>query len=209
MLAEYGVEKISGTERVVNPAWRQLNKSRNQLQNKIRYRRARFAELTLHPESEDDTKKYDKWVMKKSEQLEEIQQYEREYENIKTELKKIRKHVTMDELDEKDRFYKLSSGRKRLTDTIYMIAYRSETAMISLLKSATVDSSEARSLLQDLFATEADILPEAENNILRVRVHNASRPAANRSYDKLFEKLNETNTRYPGTDMRIVYELVK
>ncbi len=115
----------------------------------------------------------------------------------------------MDELDEKDRFYKLSSGRKRLPDTIYMIAYRSETAMISLLKSATVDSSEAGSLLQDLFATEADILPEAENNILRVRVHNASRPAANRSYDKLFEKLNETNTRYPGTDMRIVYEIVK
>jgi transposase len=209
MLCEYGVEKLSGTERVVNPAWRQLNKSRNQLQNKIRYRRARFAELTLHPESEDDTKKYDKWVMKKSEQLEEIQQYEREYENIKTQLKKIRKHITIDELDEKDMFYKLSSGRKRLTDTIYMIAYRSETAMISLLKSATVDSSEARSLLQDLFATEADILPEVENNILRVRVHNASRPAANRSYDKLFEKLNETNTQYPGTDMQIVYELVK
>jgi site-specific DNA-cytosine methylase len=82
----------------------------------------------------------------------------------------------MDELDEKDRFYKLSSGRKRLTDT--MFAYRSETAMISLLKAATVDSSKARDLLQDLFATQADILPEAENNILRVRVHNASRSAA-------------------------------
>jgi hypothetical protein len=209
MLSEYGVEKLSDTERVVNPAWRQLNKSRNRLQNKIRYRQARFAELTLHPESEDDIKKYDKWVRKKSEQLEEIQQYEREYENIKTELKKILKHVTIDELDEKDRFYKLSSGRKRLTDTIYMIAYRSETAMISLLKAATIDSSEDRGLLQDLFATEADILPEAENNILRVCVHNASRPAADRSYDKLFKKLNETNTRYPGTDMRIVYELVK
>jgi transposase len=209
MLCEYGMEKLSDTERVVNPAWRQLNKSRNQLQNKIRYRQARFAELALHPESEDDIKKYDKWIRKKSEQLEEIQQYEREYENIKTELKKIRKHVTMNELDEKDRFYKLSSGRKRLIDTIYMIAYRSETAMISLLKAATLDSSEARGLLQDLFATEADILPEAENNILRVRVHNASRPAANRSYDKLFEKLNETNTRYPGTDTQIVYELVK
>ncbi len=57
MLCEYGVEKLSGTERVVNPAWWQLNKSRNRLQNKIRYRRARFAELALHPESEDDIKK--------------------------------------------------------------------------------------------------------------------------------------------------------
>jgi hypothetical protein len=58
-----------------------------------------------------------------------------------------------------------------------------------MIRLRQVDSSEARGLLQDLFVTQADILPEAENNILRVRVHNASRLAANRSYDKLFEKL--------------------
>ena len=65
---------------------------------------------------------------------------------------------------------------------VKMIAYRAETALTGLLTGATVDIPAARRLLQDLFVTEADILPDAENKILRIRVHGASRPAANRSY---------------------------
>jgi hypothetical protein len=61
--------------------------------------------------------------------------------------------------------------------------------------------------LQDLFVTEAGILPDAENKLLRVRVHGASRPAANKSLQSLFEQLNQAETRYPGTDMRIIYEI--
>ena len=53
VLLEYGVTQFPDTEKVVNPTWRQLNRSRNSLQNKLRYRRARFAEMTMHPETED------------------------------------------------------------------------------------------------------------------------------------------------------------
>ncbi len=65
----------------------------------------------------------------------------------------------------------------------------------------------ARRLLQDLFVTEADILPEPENDLLRVRVHSASRPAANRTLAMLFKKLNETKLHYPGTALRLEYEI--
>ncbi|MCF6246215.1 MAG: hypothetical protein L3J69_02520 [Desulfobacula sp.] len=65
----------------------------------------------------------------------------------------------------------------------------------------------ARSLLQDLYVTEADILPQPENDLLLVRVHNASRPAANRKIKQLFNHLNEAEMKYPGTEMRLVYEL--
>ena len=88
-----------------------------------------------------------------------------------------------------------------------MIAYRAETAITGLLIRPTIDSAAARCLLQDLFVTEADILPDAENKILRIRLHGASRPAANRSYQSLFEQLNKAEIMYPGTDMRIIYEL--
>jgi hypothetical protein len=70
-----------------------------------------------------------------------------------------------------------------------------------------VDTPAARRLLQDLFVTEADILPDAENKILKIKVHSASRPAANRSFQSLFEKLNEAEIIYPGTNMRLIYEL--
>jgi hypothetical protein len=66
-------------------------------------------------------------------------------------------------------------------DTVRMIAYRAETAMAGLLTGPRVDSAAARRLLQNLFVTEADILPEPENQRLRIRVHGASTPAPNRA----------------------------
>jgi len=98
-------------------------------------------------------------------------------------------------------------GSKRLMDTIRMIAYRAETAMIGLITGPTVDSSDARRLFQDLFVTEADILPDPENEQLNIRVHSASRPAANRALAQLFEHLNKAEVKYPGTEMRLTYEL--
>jgi hypothetical protein len=66
LLQEYGTEDLPDTERVVNPAWRALDRSRNSTQNKLRHRRARFAEMTMHPEPEDNAAKYEKWLTKKS-----------------------------------------------------------------------------------------------------------------------------------------------
>lgn len=123
-------------------------------------------------------------------------------------LKKVPKHVAWAELGEEDRFNRLLPGRKRLTDTIKMIAYRAETAMAGLLKGPTLDLPEARNLPQGLFAREADIMPDVQSKTLRVRIHGASTPAENRKMGELFGHLNETETKYPGTDLQLVYELV-
>ncbi|WP_394699463.1 putative transposase [uncultured Desulfobacter sp.] len=55
-------------------------------------------------------------------------------------------------------------------------------------------------MLQDLYATEADLLPDTENKVLTVRVHNASRPAANKAFIRLFDELNSAELCYPGTN---------
>jgi hypothetical protein len=207
LLQEYGTEALPDTERVVNPAWRVLDRSRNSIQNKLRHRRARFAEKTMHPETEDNAAKYEKWMTKKAELLEQIEQYESELDRLKIKLKGESKHITWEELDEKDQFFRLLPGRKRLMDTVKMISYRTKTAMAGLLKGPTVDMAAARRLLQDLYVTEADILPKPKDNLLQVRVHNASRPAANEALTQLFDKLNAAEVCYPGTDMRMTYGL--
>jgi len=208
LLQEYGTEDLPDTERVVNPAWRALDRSRNSTQNKLRHRRARFAEMTMHPEPENNAAKYEKWMTKKAKLLEQIEQYESELDRLKIKLKEEPKHITWEELDEKDKFFRLLPGRKRLMDTVRMISYRAETAMAGLLKGPTVDMAAARRLLQDLYVTEADILPRPEENLLHVRVHNASRPAANAALAQLFDELNAAEVCYPGTDMRMTYELL-
>jgi transposase len=207
VLLEYGVTEFPDTEKVINPSWRQLERSRNSLQNKLRYRRARFAEMTMHPQTEDKPAKYRSWLTKKADLLEEIENFEYQLNELKTKLKDTSKHISWAQLDEEDKFLRLLPGRKRLMDTIRMIAYRAETAMVGLITGPTVDSSDARRLLQDLFVTEADILPDPENEQLNIRVHSASRPAANRALAQLVEHLNNAEVKYPGTEMRLVYEL--
>lgn len=207
VLLEYGVIQFPDTEKVVNPTWRQLNRSRNALQNKLRYRRARFAEMTIHPETEDNPVKYRNWLKKKADLLEEIENLEYQLKQLKSKLKDTSNHIPWGQLDEKDKFLRLLPGRKRLMDTIRMISYRAETAMVGLITGPSVDSSDARCLLQNLFVTEADILPDPENEQLNIRVHSASRPAANRALVKLFEHLNNAEVKYPGTEWRLVYEL--
>lgn len=207
LLQEYGVEEFPDTETVVNPMWREKDRLRNSTRNKLRYRRSRFAELTMNPEAEVDETKHVKWLKKKAELLEEIQGYENQLEQLKREIKDIPKHITWKELKESDKFYKLKTGRKRLTDNVRMIAYRAETAMVSLLMDKTVTSPDARSILQDLFVTEADLLPEFFNKTLKIRIHGSSTPATNRAISRLLAELNTAEINYPGTELKLYYEL--
>jgi transposase len=207
-LCEYGVMDFHDTEKVVNPTWREHDKQRSRIQSKLQYRRSQFAKLTMHPESDGNPEKHRKWLKQKSELLEAIEHFEHQLKIEKQTLKATPKHITWEELPDSEKFQRLLPGRKHLKDTIGMIAYRSETAMAGWIKEIDAKTPEVRRLLQNLFVTEADIFPDMENEILIVRVHNASTPAKNRILAALFERLNETKTKYPGTHLVLSYQLV-
>ncbi len=204
---EHGTTPLSGTEKVVNPAWRELDRKKRSVQTKLTRRNARFAALTLHPVAEEDPKKYQKWQRLKAQLLEDIEQYENELQQLKSQLKQTTKHISWDELPETDKFRRLATGRKRLLDTIKMIAYRAETAMVGLVTSSTVDSTAGRRLMQDLFQSQTDILPDNAGERLKIRVHRSARPATDRLLATLFDHLNQAELKYPGTQLQLVYEL--
>lgn len=206
-LQEYGIEDISETEEVVNPDWRSLDSQRQSLNNKLRYRNAKFGNLILKSESENNDKQYSKWIKEKAELLEDIEKLKRELEKVKTDIKNVPRKIKISELDEKDKFQRLLPDKKRLMDTIKMIAYRAETSMAKLMVDDTVDMSKARSLLQALYKTEADIVPDYEKKRLRIRVHNCYQPSANKNIKKLLDKINKVETKYPGTELYLFYEL--
>ncbi|MFH1153092.1 MAG: hypothetical protein V1793_04690, partial [Pseudomonadota bacterium] len=70
LLQEYGTERFPDTEKVINPKWRRLNSVRISVQSKLKNRRAKFAELTMHSVSEDSPRKHEKWVTSKAGLLE-------------------------------------------------------------------------------------------------------------------------------------------
>jgi len=103
----------------------------------------------------------------------------------------------------------LAPSRKRLTDTVKMVAYRAETAMSNILRESLRHEDDSRSLIRDLLRSDADLIPHSEENVLEVRIHTLANPRSNRAIQHLLDHLNATESTYPGTDFRLNYSLGK
>ncbi len=101
----------------------------------------------------------------------------------------------------------LSPEAKHLTDTLKMVAYRAETALLRCLTPHYVRTEEeGRALIREMLLSSADILPEADDHRLLVRLHSLANPRSNEALAKLCEALNALEIRYPGTDLMLVYQ---
>lgn len=67
---------------------------------------------------------------------------------------------------------------------------------------------DARRLLRALYSTDADLLPDANAGTLMGRVHHQANRCGDAVIRHFCNELNQTETIYPGTDIRLVYELV-
>lgn len=205
LLNEYGTEVFPDPQSVINPIWRDLDKQRRSLKSKLTNRRARYAELTLNSAPKD--KDIVQWQTKKTQWVEEIQQLEHQLNEIKDKIKQTPKHITWAELEDQDKFERLSPSRKKLTDTVKLIAYRAETALVGIVREKLARHDEGRVLIQDLCRSEADIIPDPDNGILNIVIHGMATPRSNRAIGHLLEELNATEFNYPGTNLRLVYKL--
>jgi hypothetical protein len=57
-------------------------------------------------------------------------------------------------------------------------------------------------------STEADLLPDETAGTLTVRVHHQANRCTDEVIRHLCTELNQTETIFPGTNLRLVYELV-
>jgi transposase-like protein len=102
---------------------------------------------------------------------------------------------------------KLAPEAKHLTDTIKMVAYRAETALVGCLAphyARTED--EGRALVREMLVASADIIPQPEHDRLLVRLHSLANPRSNEALANLCETLNALEFTYPGTRLRLLYE---
>ncbi len=96
--------------------------------------------------------------------------------------------------------------RKRITDVIRMATYNANSALARALGPhyARADD-EAHSLLRETFRASGDI--EIVGDRLHIRIDPLSAPRRSRAIAALCQELNITETRYPGTDLRLVYSV--
>ncbi len=204
-LVEYGTEAVPDSVRVVNPAWRQLDSQVRTLTGKRQRLLLQFAAQGLQGElSESEVTRYQQ---KKAQLQEEIEYLGQQLEQIKLQRKQTAHHVTVGELPEAERFSRLLPERKHFLDTIKLISYRAETSMASLLRESMSREDDTRALLRQIYSTEADLLPDADNKTLTVRLHHLTQAAHDQALLALCDELNATETIFPGTDLRLIYKL--
>ena len=190
---------------MVNPAWRELDRQHRSVKGKLTQRQARFGALTLHPQAKQS--EIPKWERQKADLREEIEQLEHELSVLKDRMASAPKHLTWDDLPEEQKFERLAPSRKRLTDTVKLVAYRAETALATIVREKLSHAYEARSLIRDLFRSDANIQPDQAAGILAVRLHTLANPRSNRAIEHLLDHLNAAEFTYPGTKFRLTYSL--
>ncbi len=205
-LAEYSLGPVSDTVQVVNPEYRHIDGQVRSKASVLSRKLAQFGALSL--EGDIDSKKVGDYQKKKADMQEEIGNLQAEIADMKEKRKDITRHVSVSELPEKDRFSALSTEGRRLIDTVKMAAYRAETAMAHILREKMSRNDDARSLLRAIYKTEADLLPDHEKGVLKVRLHHLANQSSDDALRYLCDELNTAETVFPGTDMRIFYELV-
>jgi hypothetical protein len=139
---------------------------------------------------------------------EEIDLLQEDLAKQKAQRKITPKHVQLSQLPEEERFVPLSPTRKQFLDTVKMIAYRAETMMVRILQKATSRTEETRSVLREIFSAEADLIPDEAAGTLTVQLHHLSNHSSDELARHLAKELNETETVYPGTNLRLIYKLV-
>jgi len=205
-LVDYGDDNVPDTTMVVNPAYRSLDGQVRKQLGLLNRKLAEFGAMNL--EDDIEPRNIEAFAQRKSALQESITQLQTDVATLKAERKSTKHHITYKELPEGAQFDRLSTQSKHLVDTVKMIAYRAETAMAQIVRQNMTRHDDARSLLRAIYSTEVDILPDPPAKTLTIRLH----PLANRSSDHavshLCDTLNATETLFPGTDLRLIYEMV-
>jgi len=204
-LIDYSLESIPDTIKVVNPEHRELDREKRKKVSQLNRMKSKFADMIL--KDDIDPAKVEKFEQKKSELQEQIINLTKEVENIKIELKGKDKHIKVSDLPENEQFSKLNTQGKYFIDTIKMIAYRAETTMANIIRGELGHPNEVRSFLQGLYKLEADLMPNYNEELLVVRLHSMSSWSSNKILQKLCDEFNETEMKFPGTNLRLFYEL--
>ncbi len=196
-LNTHALEPVDENTLVVNPRWRANEKLIGKFLGRLKTVRNQQAKC-----AGNDAK-----AARQLKLAQEVQMLEGQLEEVRLEKKHTAKHVRAGDLDEAQRLDALPKAQRLFIDIIRMIAYRAETCMVPAVANAQGKKANPRKALQTLFSTDANIIPDHENRILKVQILGSGSRCVDRALAPLLDELTTTETVYPGTDLKLVYEL--
>nr|NQU91432.1 hypothetical protein [Bacteroidota bacterium] len=116
--------------------------------------------------------------------------------------------ITVGQMPEALRYNKLKTESKHLQNIIKMICYRAETAFANMLAAEyKKKTNEIRALVKSILFSMADIIPDYEKNTLSVKLYSLATPRDNLALEKICILLNDTETVFPGTNLKLIFKM--
>ena len=206
-IMQYGVDELDKSIMVVNPEYNNINYKLKKNREKTARRQASL--FTLQEENSntafDQTRKY---VVPQLKLLEEIQTLKKQEQALLEKRKQQPYKIAIGQMPEAVRYNKLKTESKHLQNIIKMICYRAETALANMLASEyKKKTNEIRALLKSVLFSKADIMPDYKNNTLSVKLYSLATPRDNIALEKICHLLNDTDTVFPGSDLKMVFNI--
>ena len=94
-----------------------------------------------------------------------------------------------------------------LQNVLKMICYRAETALAGLLTPHYKRADqEIRALIKSVIQTPINMGVDREKDELKIMLYPLSNQRSNQAVSKICDTVNNTNTIYPGTNLKIIYK---
>lgn len=204
-LAGYELEELDPDHLLTNPCWRDFDYKIRSL-NGRRTRRILKKE-SIHIDEQMTPQQVEEAMVHLALIQSEIESLDEDIAQFKQMQKTIPKKIPFRQLPEKDKFKQFNQARHQFITTLRIIAYRSETALANELRDIGL-AKEARSIIKDIFNTEADLEMDHENQCLTVKLHHLANPRLSRAAKYIADQLNQTETTFPGTQIPLRYAVI-
>ena len=202
-LVEHGTEPLPETTRVVNPARRRLESELRRARAQLQRDQAAFGALSLSDAPEPA--ELAAWETPKAHLHATLTARQARVDELQAQRPDTPRHLALKDLPKAEQFPQLRAGRKHFLDTIKLIAYRAETALVGTVREALARHDDGRALVRELMRTPADLHPDLGAKTLTVRLHPLSSRLQDTAARHLAEELTATETDFPGTDLRLVF----
>ncbi len=191
---------------VVNPEYNKLTYRIKKIREKIRRREAKLYQLKVE-NVEEVMEKTGANLIKQIKNEEELTTFRIDEKNMVEERKLHPYKIKIKDIPEEYRYTKIAGECKHVMSIVKMICYRAETSFINLIpKSYKKKATERRAFTKNSMQLKGDIIPDYENNILTVIIYTMSTPRENEALKKIIQILNDSETKFPGTNLTLKYK---
>ena len=206
-MAQYAVEQIDGDFEVVNPEYNKIEYQLKKVREKINRRLAKLYKLeheNVKGKLEETGKNYTRQVIIEKE-LEELEEQEKMLLDKRSGLSY---RLKVKDMPDESRYNKLHLESKHVQNIIKMICYRAETSFANRLSPYLTKSiNEKRMLAKSIIKSNINLIPDYSENTLTVELFSLSTPRENNAVENICKILNEQNTVYPNTKLRLIYKM--